>query len=163
MKMKVNLTRKEYRDLLDVLYIAHWILSAHKVQKDDRIERYDQLEQKFFALSKKMKFENLVHHDAEFDTYFPTREYEETSTAHVFIDEYDNDTFWEELASRLAKRDLLKQMGGPEKLVDMPKEEMMDKLFQLEEFYSDEFTRHGLENLELRGRKWAGKFSKAVH
>jgi len=161
--MKINLTREEYRDLLDVLYVAHWVFSAHKVQKDARIERYNQLEQKFLALSKKMRFENLIHYDAEFDAYFPTREFEETSTAHNFIDEYDNDTFWDELANRLAKRDLLKQMGGPEKMVDMPKEEMLEKLFQLEEFYGDEFTQNGLENLQLRGRKWAGLMSKAVH
>ena len=161
--MKIDLTRKEYRDLLDILYVANWVFSAHRVEKDLRIERFNQLEQKFLTLSKQMKFENLVEYDADLDAYFPTREYEETSAAHTFIDEYDNDTFWDELASRLAERDLLKQMGGPEKMVNLPKEEMLEKLFQLEEFYGDEFTRNGLENLQLHGRKWAGQISKAVH
>lgn len=161
--MKIDLTKKEYRDLLDILYVANWVFSAHKVEDDPRIERFDQLEQKFLALSKQMKFENLVEYDAALDTYFPTREYEETSAAHTFISEYDNDSFWDELTSRLAQRDLLKQMGGPEKMVDLPKREMLEKLFQLEEIYGDEFTQNGLENLQLHGRKWAGQTSKAVH
>ena len=161
--MKIDLTQKEYRDLLDILYVANWVFSAHKVEEDSRIERFDQLEQKFLALSKQMKFENLVEYDADLDTYFPTREYEETSAAHVFIGEYDNDTFWDELTSRLAERDLLKQMGGSEKMVDLLKDEMLEKLFQLEEFYGDEFTHNGLENLQLHGHKWAGQISRAVH
>ena len=161
--MKIDLTQKEYRDLLDVLYVAHWVFSAYKVEEDPRIERFDQLEQKFLALSKQMKFENLVEYDEDLDTYFPTREYEETSAAHVFINEYDNDTFWDELASRLAERDLLKQMGGPEKMVNLPKEEMLEKLFQLEEFYGDEFVRNGLKNLQLSDPRWTGQMGKAVH
>ena len=161
--MKIDLTKKEYRDLLDVLYVANWVFSAHKVEEDPRIERFEQLEQKFLALSKQMKFENLVEYDVALDTYFPTREYEETSAAHTFISEYDNDSFWDELAIRLAERDLLKQMGGSEKMANLPKEEMLKKLFQLEEFYGDEFARNGLENLQLRERRWSGQIGKAVH
>jgi hypothetical protein len=161
--MKIDLTRKEYRDLLDILYVAHWVFNAHKVQKDARIERFNQLEQKIFTLSKQMRFENLVEYDTDLDAYFPTREYEDTSAARTFIDEYDNDTFWDELTNRLAERDLLKQMGGSEKMVNLHKEKMLEKLFQLEEYYGDEFTRNGLENLQLRGRNWTGQISKAVH
>lgn len=32
--MKIDLTRKEYRDLLDILAIANWVLNAHKVDRD---------------------------------------------------------------------------------------------------------------------------------
>jgi hypothetical protein len=94
--MKIDLTRKEYRDLLDMLSIAEWVLNAHKVEKDPRTERYRKPEQKFFALAKRMKYENLIAYAPEHDRYFPTREYEEKSSTQAFITEYDNDSFWEE-------------------------------------------------------------------
>ncbi len=161
--MKIDLTRQEYRDLLDILSIAHWVLNAHKVERDPRTERYEKLEQKFFALAKQMKYENLVSYAPEHNRYFPTREYEETSSTHAFIVEYENDSFWEELTSRLAERDLARQLGGYERVPTLSREELFEKLGQLEEYYGDEFSQNGLENLRLRDQKWLSPPGKAVH
>ena len=161
--MKIDLTRKEYRDLLDVFSIADWVLNAHKVDADPRTARYKNLEQKFFALAKQMNYENLVEYALEHSTYFPTREYDETSSAQAFIAEYDNDTFWDELTDRLAERDLARQLGGYDRIPALSKEEMFKRLGQLEDYYGDEFARNGLENLQLRDQKWLNQPGKVVH
>jgi hypothetical protein len=136
-----------------VLSIAHWVLNAHKVDADPRTERYKKLEQKFLALAKQIKYENLVTFASEHNRYFPTREYEEKSSTQAFINEYDNDSFWEELTSRLAERDLARQLGGYDRISLLSPEELFEKLGQLEEYYGEEFLQNGLENLQLRDQK----------
>ena len=161
--MKIDLTRKEYRDLLDMLTIADWVLNAHKAVADPRTERYKKLEQKFFALAKQMKYENLVSYAPVHNRYFPTREYEETSSTQTFIVEYETDSFWEELTSRLAERDLARQLGGDDRVSTLSPEDLFEKLGQLEEYYGDEFSQNGLENLRLRNKKWLSQPGKTVH
>ena len=161
--MKIDLTRKEYRDLLDILSIADWVLNAHKVDRDPRTERYRKLEQKFLALGKPMNYENLIAYAPEHNRYFPTKEYEEKSSAQTFIVEYENDSFWEELVSRLAERDLARQLGGHERISTLSPEQLFEKLGQLEEYYGEEFLQNGLENLQLRNQKWLSSPGKAVH
>ena len=161
--MKIDLTRKEYRDLLDMLTIADWVLNAHKAGTDPRTERYKKLEQKFFTFAKQMKYENLVEYSADHDRYFQTREYDESSAARTFIVEYENDSFWEELISRLAERDLARQLGGDDRVSTLSPEELFEKLGQLEEYYGDEFSQNALENLQLRDQKWLSQPGKTVH
>ena len=161
--MKIDLTRKEYRDLLDMLYIAEWILNAHRVGEDPRTKRYSKLEQKFYAFAKAMKFENLIEYAPEFKKYFPTKEYEETSSSHPFIDEFENESFWDELTNRLSARDLAKKLGGFDKIDELSFEERITRLGELEEFYRDEFEQNGLENLQLRRKTGSGRLGKVIH
>ena len=42
--MNIELTSKEYRLLLDMVYIGNWILNSTRT--DDRIEDYDLLQEK---------------------------------------------------------------------------------------------------------------------
>jgi hypothetical protein len=146
-----------------VLSIAHWVLNAHKVDADPRTERSSKLEQKFFALAKQIKYENLVTFASEHNRYFPTREYEETNSTQTCITKYKNDTFWEDLVSRLAERNLARQLGGYDRIPLLSLEELFEKLGQLEEYYGDEFARNGLENLQLRDQKWSRRAGKTVH
>lgn len=161
--MKIDLTRKEYRDLLDILFVANWVLNAYRVGEDPRTVRYGKLEQKLLALAKQMDYENLVQYVPEHNRYYPTREYEETSSTQTFIIEYENDSFWEELTSRLAERDLARQLGGFDRVVALSPEELFEKLGQLEKFYDEEFSHNGLENLQLRDQKWLSQPGKTVH
>jgi hypothetical protein len=96
-----------------------------------------------------MGLSHLIEYAAEFDQYFPTRDFESGTPIHEFIDEYDDETFWDELTRRLAERDLVAQMGGWEKVQRLSTEDRIRKLGQLEEQYAAEFARSGLENLRL--------------
>lgn len=46
--MQIELTEKEFRRLLDMVYIGNWVLNS--CREDDRFEDYDNLEEKLFAL-----------------------------------------------------------------------------------------------------------------
>lgn len=46
--MNIELSEKEFRRLLDMVYIGNWILNS--TRGDDRFEDYDQLQEKLFSL-----------------------------------------------------------------------------------------------------------------
>ena len=146
--MKIEFSPEEYRLLLDMLYIAEWVMSSHKTEKDPEVVPYEALEQKLLALAIQMGFGDLVEYDDKLKKHFPTRLYEDTAKAMAFIEEYDNDSFWEELAQRLATRDLIQKEG--KKLETMDRWERLNKQFDLAEQYTQEFVEHGLERLVVQ-------------
>jgi hypothetical protein len=147
--MKIEFTQKEYECLLDILYIADWVMNAHKVEDDPRTGAYKKLEQKLFSYAKDMGFENLIEYASDQKKYFPTRELEQTGSAKEFIEESENDTFWEELISRLADRDSARKVGGVENLYKLSFEDRMKIILPLEEKYASEFEKRGLEDLSI--------------
>ena len=147
--MEINITKREYRDLLDILYIADWVLNAHKSSDDPETARYGKLEQKFYSRAKEMGFDNLIEYAPELERYFPTKEFEETITIAGFIDEFENDTFWVELIYRLADRDLARQEGGIENVIKLSTIERIEKSTRLEGYYATEFEANGLGNLKI--------------
>ena len=147
--MKIEFTRKEYESLLDVLYIADWVMNAHKVENDPGTEAYKKLEQKIFSYAKDVGFENLIEYASDHEKYYPTRELEEAGSAREFIEEFENDTFWEELTSRLADRDSARKVGGFENLSKLSFEDRIKIMLPLEEKCASEFETRGLEDLGI--------------
>jgi hypothetical protein len=147
--LSMPLTKKEYRTLLDIFEIAHWVLYAHKVKEHPELEEYEQLEQKFLSYAKDMELENLIEYDAELKKYFVTRGYEDTSKFMDFVEEFENDSFWDELVHRLAERDLVQQEGGLENVMKLSLEERIKKESLLQEMYGKEFEKNGLNNLTV--------------
>jgi hypothetical protein len=147
--MKIDITKKEYRTLLDVFHLADWVLHAYKTEEGPETEEYRALEQKILSLAADMGFEPLVEFDAETGKYFPTREYEDTSSVMDAIVDYDNECFWDELIDRLAYRDLILQ-EGKDKVLGMDFEERFVKTEALREKYSDEFYRNGLSRVVIK-------------
>ena len=56
--MQIDLSKKEFRRLLDMVYIGHWILNS--TRGDDRFADYDDLESKLFALCREQGMDTLV-------------------------------------------------------------------------------------------------------
>ena len=150
--MKINITKKQYRLLLDILSIAEWVMDAYKVEEDPKSKPYKEVEQLFLSRAKEFGFDNLVEYDREDDKYYPTREYEDLETDRVFIDEFEDDVFWEELCNRLAKRDLMRT-HGVEKVARMEILERLTTQDKIIEKYQNEFYENGLENLILASEK----------
>ena len=46
--MQIELTKKEFRRLLDLVYIGNWVLNS--IRGDDRFADYDQVESKLFGI-----------------------------------------------------------------------------------------------------------------
>jgi hypothetical protein len=94
-----------------------------------------------------MGLENLITYDESLDGYFATAEYEESEHMR-YIEEFEDDVFWEALPHRLAVRDLMEQIGE-EGYTDMEFEERMSKLVKLEAFYYEELEDNGIDNLRF--------------
>lgn len=147
--MKIDISKEEYRVLLDAFHIADWVFHAYKTEEGPETEEFRNLEQKILALAAEMGFEHLVEYDEETGRYFPTREYEDTSLVMDAIVDYDNESFWDELTERLASRDLILQ-EGKDKVLGMDFEERLTKTEGLRGKYSDEFYQNGLNRLYLK-------------
>ena len=146
--MKINITKKEYRLLIDVLSIATWVMNSHRTQEDPRTEPYEELEQKFMSYAKDFGFKNLIVYDKKFERYFPTKQYEDAGTDTVFIDEYEDEVFWEKLCTYLAQRDLVEEKGI-DVVENMDRFERFNAIEDLSQEYSDEFEKNGIKNLRL--------------
>ncbi len=151
--MKIDFTKKEYRALLDLLQIADWVLHAHKAEEPPKTKLYRELEQKIFSLAKDFGYEELVEHAAAQDRYYPTRALEESGPAMDFIEDFEEDAFWSQLAKHLSERDLRREIGE-QQLEALDRGELWELLEVHETKYWDEFQRHGVERLEITEHPW---------
>jgi hypothetical protein len=145
--MKINFTQKEYRLLLDMVEIAEWVLNSQRTDPSDEIKKYLGLYQKILSHAKEMGFENLITYDKSLGGYFATREYEESEHMR-YIEEFEDDVFWDALPHRLAVRDLVKQVGD-KGYTDMEFEERAAKLVELASYYYKELEENGIANLRF--------------
>ena len=133
--MEVELTRKQLRRLLDMVYIGNWILNS--TRGEDRFKDYDEVESLLFARAAREGMPTLS------ETYqgevIPSRAFAEGGI-HEAIMEYENNVFFEILAEDLARRDM----------DDVPIDETnYDELTQRIDAYIDEFEAHGTDNITV--------------
>ncbi len=131
--MKLELTKKQYRRLLDMVYIGNWILNS--TRGEDRFADYDQLESLLFAQAKEEGMDSLA--EVWRGVVVPSRAFTEGGI-HEAIIEYENNVFFEILAEDLARRDM----------DDPPIDETnCDELNRRIDDYMAEFEEHGTDNI----------------
>ncbi|WP_077623319.1 hypothetical protein [Sediminibacillus massiliensis] len=140
--MKINFTKKQYKHLLDMLYLGDWLANSSK-GKGDQVEEYEEMLQYVCSFAKSFGYDDIITFDKTFDKYYPTKQYEEE--LQPLIDENDDAVFWLQLSERLAKRDVAKQ---GEKLMDP--NTRLKRIFEEEGKYETEFDQNGIENLVIK-------------
>jgi hypothetical protein len=150
--MKINFTKSEYRTLLDVIYMADWILHAHDTEDRSDSGEYLNLFQKLMSHAKAMDCEDYVVFDEEQKKYSESYLFEEESPALKYIDEFENDSFWGELVSRLARRDVLAEFK-PNNPGDIETEELFVIISEAEDKWSKEFEAYDLSRIRLDNRQ----------
>jgi len=128
--MQIELTPKEFRRLLDLVYIGNWVLNS--TRGNDRFADYDNLESKLFALSPTLS-------EPWNGTMVPSRAFAEGGI-HEAIALYEDNVFYEILAEELSRRD----MDYPE-ITDENYEEIIGRMDR----YMSEFQVSGVQNLIL--------------
>lgn len=146
--VKIDLTSNEYRLLLDFAFMANWMIHSHHVDGRGDVEAYDMLLQKLYSYAADMGCGDLIEANREANEYVPTGHFEKTTRSTEFIEEYDDDTFWDGLISRLAERDLYEQVGA-DQCDSMNIEEYWERSSPIEEAYYQEFRRNALDRLRL--------------
>lgn len=128
--MQIELSNKEFRRLLDLVYIGNWVLNS--TRGDDRFQDYDALESKIFSLCPALS-------EPWNGTVVPSRAYTEGGI-HEAIAYYEDNVFYEILAEELSRRDM-----------DYPEitEENYDEITGRMDQYMSEFEACGVDHLVL--------------
>lgn len=133
--MDVHMTEKQFRRLLDLVYIGNWVLNS--TRGDDRIRDYDQVESLLFSHCLDHGMASLVElYNGEI---IPSRAFAEGGI-HEAIMAYEDVTFFEILAEELALRDL-----DAERATEENYDEVMDRMEQ----YMGEFEAHGTDHISV--------------
>lgn len=133
--MDVRMTEKQFRRLLDLVYIGNWVLNS--TRGDDRIRDYDQVESLLFSHCLDHGMASLVElYNGEI---IPSRAFAEGGI-HEAIMAYEDVTFFEILAEELALRDL-----DAERATEENYDEVMDRMEQ----YMGEFEAHGTDHISV--------------
>jgi hypothetical protein len=155
--MKIDLTKEEYRNLIDMLYIANWVMNAFKSETEPEMDKYQQLQQKIYARAQEAGMANLIEFKEELQTYYETEEFEEESSCHEIIDEYDNNQFWDRLVEELTVRDLHAELDA-RKIKEKDADSYFERFSAIQKKYTKEFEKNGLNNLMLKIRKTAKSY-----
>ena len=131
--MELKMTEKQFRRLLDLVYIGNWVLNS--TRGDDRIKEYDQVESLVFAHC-------LDHGMAPLTELYqgdliPSRAFADGGI-HDAIEQYEDTVFYEILAEELALRDL---DGQP-----MTRENYTALMERIDAYLS-EFDAHGTDRV----------------
>ena len=133
--MNIQLSNKEFRHLLDLVYIGNWVLNS--TRGDDRFAPYDDLESKIFGLCRNNGMNILV--EKWNDTDIPSKAYCDGGI-HEAIAYYEDNIFYQILAEELSRRD----MQYPE-----INEENYDEIVTRMDRYMREFQVSGVDRLVL--------------
>lgn len=147
--MNIEISTKEYRDLLDILHIADVVMSGHRREEDKRSMRHRALIQKLYGLAEGEGLGQLMNSDKIAHTYVPTPEFEESSLAHAVLHEFGDHLFWDELISRLSFRDSAQNAGGVDRLNAMNDSERQIMEGPIRQRYLEEFSKNGVANLAV--------------
>ena len=133
--MELKMTEKQFRRLLDLVYIGNWILNS--TRGDDRIRQYDEVESLVFS-------QCLAHGMAPLTELYqgqliPSQAFAEGGI-HEAIMAYEDTMFFESLAQELALRDMDS---------DAPTPENVDELRERMDTYLGEFEQHGTDNITV--------------
>lgn len=145
--MKIPFSKQEFRVLIDLLEMADWVLHAHRSDREDT-QRYHSLIQKLFAQAKDNGCGEYIQHIPSDGSYCVTRTYEEQSETMQFIDQFEEDSFWEELITKLSERDAERRVA-PKRLGDLGLEQLFNQLGIEEERWAQEFENHGVARLQV--------------
>lgn len=133
--MEIKMTEKQFRRLLDLVYIGNWILNS--TRGDDRIRQYDEVESLVFS-------QCLAHGMAPLTELYqgqliPSQAFAEGGI-HEAIMDYEDNVFFDILAEDLARRDM----------DDVPIDESnYDELASRIDAYIAEFDLHGTDNIQI--------------
>ncbi len=143
--MHLELSQNQYDALVKLVALGNWMANAHR-EAEERIAAFDDVERHVRGASAVARGDGAIAQDAETGAYYATWDAEDDPVVSKLIDEYDNDTFWDELLHRLAERDL-ERAYGHDILHDPEHRAILEEPFHSR--WDDELTEHGISRLEV--------------
>ena len=144
--MEISLSRQQFETLLRVVYLGDWMVNAIRVA-GSYIPEFEDLEQFLLSLGHRSGFDDVVEFEPVLSQFFLKDEVYEK--LQPYIDEYDDEAFWDGLVDRLAERDFEETYGDAEQRMDQ--KERFEKLSAFVDKYEAEIEQHGMERLRIAG------------
>jgi hypothetical protein len=135
--VNLELTKKQYRRLLDLVYIGNWILNSTR-EPDDRITDYDDVESKIFSYAPGAGM-SVVAQMRRNGAIGPSQMYEDGGI-HDAIADYEDGVFFEILAEELAIRDMERESSAPG-----DEDELTSRIDE----YIEEFEENGTDRIYI--------------
>lgn len=142
--VSITLTEKNFKLLVKHAFLGNWVLNATKTARDKEV---DDFLDTILSIAKNYNAFDGIEYYEHGNEYAFTPEKEEELLRDM--EDYDEDSFWENLIDKLSQRDAIRK-HGIDKLNDMSPEDRMNAIWAEEGKYSDEFEKNGIDNLRIR-------------
>lgn len=154
-QINIGFTKEQFEALLKLVYLGNWMANANRdgSPEDPHKKEYEAIESYIFSFAKQFGLGEYVDdEEAEKGKFYPTRTFEEETDTQKLVEEYDEDTFWDELINRLGERDFYRHCSKNE-IQKMTRDERFEKLYEFIDKWADEISENGIERLEIKDSK----------
>jgi hypothetical protein len=145
--MHLRLSDQELATLVEMVSLAANVASWNqKESANDRVAVFEELESKILEKAGHSGLGDWIEFDEESQRFRVKQEMEERLFYHECYDEFRNESFWDELAVRMADRDLARAIGF-EAWEKLSEEDRRARTAAWEKRYWEEFSKHGVERV----------------
>src|SRR6266542_3946058 len=141
---RIEFNNQLFKQLVQLVYLGRWMIASH--EKEDTDNSMKEVEQLVYKHAHTSGLGGLIEYDPETKQYSPTSQMEDDMSP--MIQEYDDFTFWDELAWQMAERDFSNKYDQPQ-IMCMTDDEIFREKNIIADKYIDEFSVHGLDNIKL--------------
>ena len=147
-KIDITFSKKELKKLLKLAYIGYYVVSEYEDELEEK--QSEDLIDKILQICLEYKIEDGIEFDSKLNGYFfdGNKEDEILNEYHEFIE----DSFWYEIINRMARKDLVEEMGEKE-IVKMEIEEIINKEEKYKIKWEKEIEENGLRNFKVSRKK----------
>ncbi|MBM7551156.1 hypothetical protein [Thalassobacillus pellis] len=139
-KVKIELTPAQYQKLVESVFLGTWVANS---TREDLNEEFEAVRDHVLSYYKEAGMEGLIEKNEEFGFNDLNVNYE-SELLHNYVEPYDEYTFWEKLAEKLADKELAKGHGAVS--VPLTEEQILKKLGYEEEIEMD-LHENGMKNV----------------
>ena len=143
MAMGISFDEKRFKNLLMLAYLGDWVLNAYKENAD---ASYDEALSYLLSHAGAFGLKEWAE-KTEGGSYVPSPKMERS--ALEFVEDYNQEVFWDHLMQRLADRDMAAKHGEAAVLA-MTEAQRLEKRREFEDKWTKEFEDHGLERLAAK-------------
>jgi hypothetical protein len=148
-RMHLRLSDQELATLVEMVSLAANVASWNqKPNATEKLAGYEGLESKILEKAGHSGLADWIEFDEESQRFRVKQEVEDRLFYSECYDEFRNESFWDELAVRLADRDLARAIGF-EAWEKLSEEERRARTTAWEKRYWEEFSQHGVERLAV--------------
>lgn len=150
--MSLKLNRAEWAVLLQMLFLADWVLHGQTSERTDATKPHRELLNNVHRQAAENGLTEFVRPAKSAPgVYVTTEQFEEETKVLDFIDAYDVKSFWRMLARTLAVRDVDEELSS-NAAANGANGGHIDLIEQRAQYYEEQLARNGLDKL-----RWVGE------